>query len=217
MTAAGWDACRDPLRMLGYLSRCKPPRASDRKLRLFAAACCRRVAHLLPDPRLIDVLEKLERMPDEATAVKAYFRVQDEAYKILRDYLTLHGPAHYSGVAVAYATNHVAHDAAFGAAAQASFTTKRAQTERTAQSRLLEDIVGNPLRPVAVESAWRSSTVVALAQGIYAEKAFDRLPILADALQDAGCDSEDVLAHCRDPKGVHARGCWLIDRVLGKE
>jgi hypothetical protein len=66
-----------------------------------------------------------------------------------------------------------------------------------------------------VDPTWLTSTVVSLAEGIYAERAFDRLPILADALQDAGCDSADVLDHCRGT-GPHARGCWVVDLVLGK-
>ena len=80
---------------------------------------------------------------------------------------------------------------------------------------LLRDIVGNPFRPAAFDPSWRISTAVALAEGIYADRAFDRLPILADALEDAGCGHPDVLAHCRGD-GPHARGCWVVDLVLGK-
>jgi hypothetical protein len=80
---------------------------------------------------------------------------------------------------------------------------------------LLRDIFGNPFRPVAINPAWRTPTVFTLATGIYAEGAFDRLPILADALQDAGCDSAEVLDHCRGP-GPHVRGCWVVDLLLGK-
>jgi hypothetical protein len=68
---------------------------------------------------------------------------------------------------------------------------------------------------VTLDPNWRTSTVLALAQGIYDERAFDRLPILADALEDAGCDNEEMLAHCRGA-GPHARGCWVVDLVLGK-
>jgi hypothetical protein len=85
------------------------------------------------------------------------------------------------------------------------------------QARLLRDIFGNPFRPIALDPAWLTSDVLALARGIYDERAFDRMPILADALQDAGCDSEDVLNHCRDANQVHVRGCWVVDLVLGKE
>jgi len=70
-------------------------------------------------------------------------------------------------------------------------------------------------RTAILDPAWLTSTVVSLAEGIYAERAFDRLPILADALQDAGCENTDVLDHCRGP-GPHVRGCWVVDLVLGK-
>lgn len=80
---------------------------------------------------------------------------------------------------------------------------------------LVRCIVGNPFRPVTFAPSWRSETGVSLASGIYAERAFDRLPILADALEEAGCDHADALSHCRGP-GPHARGCWVVDGVLGK-
>jgi len=81
---------------------------------------------------------------------------------------------------------------------------------------LVKDIFGNPYRPITLNSSWLTSTVLALANGIYSEKAFDRMPILADALQDAGCDNEEILQHCRGP-GVHVRGCWVVDKLLAKE
>ncbi|MBP3956863.1 hypothetical protein J8F10_16450 [Gemmata sp. G18] len=64
--------------------------------------------------------------------------------------------------------------------------------------------------------SWRTSTVLALASQMYESRDFSAMPILADALQDAGCDSTDVLDHCRGP-GPHVRGCWVVDLVLGKE
>jgi hypothetical protein len=85
-----------------------------------------------------------------------------------------------------------------------------------AQPKLVRDIFGNPFRPVTVDSAWLSPTVVSLATRIYDDRAFDRLPILADALEDAGCTNADILNHCRQP-GEHVRGCWAVDLVLGKE
>ncbi|MCE9560801.1 MAG: hypothetical protein K8U57_01975 [Planctomycetes bacterium] len=79
----------------------------------------------------------------------------------------------------------------------------------------LHDIFGNPFQPIVLDPNWLTSTVVALANGIYDENAFDQMPILADALQDAGCDNEDVLGHCRS-EGPHVRGCWVIDQLLRK-
>jgi hypothetical protein len=81
---------------------------------------------------------------------------------------------------------------------------------------LLADIVGNPFRTPVVEPAWLTSTVVSLARGVYEERAFERMPLLMDALLDAGCHNEAVLEHCRGPNN-HVRGCWLIDLLLAKE
>jgi hypothetical protein len=72
------------------------------------------------------------------------------------------------------------------------------------------------LRTVSFDPAWHTSTTVALARGMYESRDFSAMPILADALQDAGCDSADILGHCRGP-GPHARGCWVVDLVLGKD
>jgi len=90
-----------------------------------------------------------------------------------------------------------------------------ASQERVVQADLVRDVFGNPFRPVAVKPAWLTSDVVALATGIYADRAFDRMPILADALQDAGCDNEEVLDHCRSG-GPHVRGCWAVDLLTGR-
>jgi hypothetical protein len=67
------------------------------------------------------------------------------------------------------------------------------------------------------DPAWRTSDVLALARGIDADLAFDRMPILADALQEAGCTKAYILNHCRDPHATHVRGCWVVDLILGKE
>jgi hypothetical protein len=89
------------------------------------------------------------------------------------------------------------------------------QAESTLQSDLLRDIIANPFRAVSMNCVWSTSDVIALAEAIYTERAFDRLPILADALEDAGCDHADILEHCRGP-GPHVRGCWVVDLLLGK-
>ena len=89
------------------------------------------------------------------------------------------------------------------------------QRERRAQTDSLRCIFGNPFRPVALNPSWLTATVKQLAEGIYEEKAFDRMPILGDALEEAGCTDAEILAHCRQPR-EHVRGCWLVDLVLGK-
>lgn len=81
---------------------------------------------------------------------------------------------------------------------------------------LIRDIFGNPFRPVAFSLSWRTDTVVSLAAQMYDSRDFSTMPILADALQDAGCDRAEILDHCRGD-GPHVRGCWVVDSVLGKE
>jgi hypothetical protein len=80
---------------------------------------------------------------------------------------------------------------------------------------LVRDVFGNPFRPVSVDPTWRTSTVLALASQMYESRDFSPMPILADAIQDAGCDNEDILNHCRQP-GEHVRGCWVVDLILEK-
>jgi hypothetical protein len=91
--------------------------------------------------------------------------------------------------------------------------------ERTANGiicELLRDVFGNPFHPVAFDPAWRTDTAGSLARTMYDSRDFGAMPILADALQDAGCDNADILNHCRDPKQVHVRGCWVVDLVLAR-
>ena len=82
--------------------------------------------------------------------------------------------------------------------------------------RILHDLFGNPFRPVAVDPSWLTPDVAALARTIYDDRAFHRMPDLADALARAGCQNNDILRHCRQP-GDHVRGCWVVDGILGRE
>jgi hypothetical protein len=101
------------------------------------------------------------------------------------------------------------------AAAKAAQAGDRA-IECAGQARLLRCILGNPFRPVSISPAWRTPTVVAIARAAYEERGFEELPVLADALEEAGCDNRDVLDHCRHG-GEHARGCWVVDGLLDKQ
>jgi hypothetical protein len=96
------------------------------------------------------------------------------------------------------------------------FEGDAAQQELRVQSDIIRDIFGNPFRPVAFDPEWRTNTVLAIGRQMYDSREFAPMPILADALQDAGCDNADILDHCRGP-GPHVRGCWVVDLVLGKE
>src|SRR5262249_22313344 len=87
------------------------------------------------------------------------------------------------------------------------------------QARVLRDISGNPFRPISIDNRWLSwngGIVSRIAQSIYDQRRFEELPILADALEEAGCEQADLLAHCRQP-GEHVRGCWALDLILSKD
>jgi hypothetical protein len=97
------------------------------------------------------------------------------------------------------------------------FPASRA-AELKIQADLLREIFGNPFRPTSIDPAWHTwngGTIPSLARAIYDEKAFDRLPILGDALEEAGCSDPEILDHCRR-EGGHVRGCWVLDLVLGR-
>ncbi|VTR91873.1 Uncharacterized protein (Fragment) OS=uncultured bacterium PE=4 SV=1 [Gemmata massiliana] len=103
-----------------------------------------------------------------------------------------------------------------GAVVEAMRAIATSDIQQAVTVAVLRDIFGNPFRPVTFSPSWRTSTAVTLAAQMYESRDFSAMPILADALQDAGCDSADVLDHCRGP-GPHVRGCWVVDLVLGKE
>jgi hypothetical protein len=87
--------------------------------------------------------------------------------------------------------------------------------ERHEQARLMRCIFGDPFRSRTVDARWLGPAVVSLARTIYEGRAFDRLPILAEALEATGCDDSELFVHCRG-EGPHVRGCWVIDAVIGK-
>jgi hypothetical protein len=222
VTEAEWLGATDPAPMLEFLR----DRASDRKLRLFAVACCRRVWNLARDERLKTALDTLERYADGAAGEEGRREVQKASSSFRRRHWEETGKEEEVCVATELSnasTKSMRRAAAkCGAPAAAAFAwakvgdfNNRTAAERASQSALVRDIFANPFRPVTPDPAWLTPTVVSLAAGIYAEKAFDRLPILADALQDAGCEDAAVLEHCRG-KGPHARGCWVVDLLLGK-
>ena len=90
------------------------------------------------------------------------------------------------------------------------------QMDQKRDCSLIRDIFGNPFRPVTFDPNWKTPTVTTLAQSMYEDRDFTAMPILGDALEEAGCDNDDILQHCRDKTG-HVRGCWLVDLVLGKQ
>jgi hypothetical protein len=223
MTKGEWLSCTEPQKMLEFLRG----KVSERKLRLFALACCRRIEHLFQEKCCRDGLQKAEEYLEEAIGKSdlqsacimvrdAYRRAAATAIQVVaRDdkarlpigavFCLLMDDAYCSA---SDASRNAAH-------AIAEITRTSREKEIKCQDGFLRDIFSNPFRPVKLDSAWQTANVVALARGIYEECAFDRMPILADALEDAGCTNPEILNHCREP-GVHVRGCWVVDLVLGR-
>jgi hypothetical protein len=208
-----WLDATDPLPMLAFLRG----KASDRKLRLFAVACCRRICRYLGDPRSWEAIDRAEQYADRIVSPD---KLQEAAAAAWAATTPLQESAFHAAKAVAWATDADAELAATEAADAAISATvcdpHDPEEDHLYQTAALRCCFGNPSRPVVADLAWRTSTVVAIAEGIYADRAFDRLPILADALMDAGCQNEDILNHLRS-EGPHVRGCWVVDLLLRKE
>ena len=203
-------------------------RASDRKLRLFAVACCRGL-DVLPDAETEAAVGMAEQFADgRATeemlaacrhAIEQLYRIAAPAPAYVAAYFTCATTLERVARVADAAVRGIAQNVSGMAAQDWPELLKNIQaTEGDAQSALLRDIF-NPFRtpPSVLPSwfAWNDGAVSKMAQLIYDDRAFDRLPILADALEDAGCDNPDILAHCRSG-GEHVRGCWVVDLLLGK-
>jgi len=228
MTEQEWLECNYPQHMLGNLcQRVGERQLSKRKLRLFSSACRRRLWYLLIDERSQRAIETAERHADNLASDKELVAAYCEA-KSAADSVQVPAGASEAAFAVSCKLDAPAFDAADGAAHNAANAKANADSsglrswfdahtdESKMQSRLLRDIFGNPFRPITIDPRWLTSTVVDLARAIYDERAFDRMPILADALMDAGCDSEEIISHCRQ-SGEHVRGCWVVDLLTGRK
>ena len=224
MTEGEWGVCIDPRPMLRFLRT----KGSKRLWRLFAVACVRPVAHLLRDARSRKTLEVAERFADGHATAEELLAARAEAQAAADQ-------AHYDAY-IDEARADFRWDAAYEAAWRAAEVADAALqcvadgvgegdgdqmtmvAEALQQPDLIREVFGNPFRWTLVDPSWLAANGGAagkLAKAIYDCRAFERLPLLADALKDAGCADADLLAHLRAP-GLHVRGCWALDLVLGK-
>jgi hypothetical protein len=217
-------------------------RASARKLRLFGCACCRLIwDHLNDDDRR--VVETVERFADGNARLAElepteFSPIYNEAVRTARAiskkapdwedleylanrarYCSFENSWEYRGAVEGHEDEEYT-DEGWSQEVKDRIGNAEGQThvfmdEQGRQEWALKDVFH--YRTVSVRPDWLTSTVTALATGIYEERAYDRMPILADALQDAGCADDEILDHCRDANQVHVRGCWVVDLVLGKE
>jgi hypothetical protein len=241
MAEAEWLRCTDVRALVELL----PRGIGKRKTRLFACACCRGIGNIPGDTWCGRAIDIVERFVDGSGAEKQWESAKLEVLRAIDETRDRHPypdylirPEHAARWAVRWLLDRGSSTDTMSTVASAvaqavgilALMTARdypvnrdvrltaEARERERQCRLLREIVGNPFRPVSADPSWlswREGTIPIIAEGIYEERAFDRLPILADALEDAGCTNEDVLNHCREP-GEHTRGCWVVDLLTGR-
>ncbi len=214
MTEAEWLTSTDPARMLALAKT----QGSGRKLRLLAISYCQRVSAKITLPQSAEALRVADLYSEGAVDINAVLTAWDSVLAEKRAVGWGNGCWQITWVAQSALQGFGSQFWPENADAQQAslLISDDYPAEWAAQCGLLRDIFGNPFRLVLFSSDWRTSTAVALAAQMYEARDFSAMPILADALQDAGCDNADVLNHCRGP-GPHVRGCWVVDMVLGKE
>jgi hypothetical protein len=220
MTEQEWLACADPQPMLEFL----PGKVSDRKLRLFAVASC----HLMTS-----FVTSNEQMRTAVAVAEQHADGLVSASELATAYKTTDSYHHTMYMGLTWGEEE-----ALRAAMEAvsptvdprslvpqlgyfrSFFSRLLQYEDADPNKrpfFLRCVIGPLLyRAVTLEQSWLTATVTSLATAIYQDRSFDNLPLLADALEDAGCSNQEVLNHLRGG-GEHCRGCWPLDLVLGKE
>jgi hypothetical protein len=236
-----WDA-------FDLLSWCEDDEArlSERKLRLFAVACCRTIWPLLAEDLSRRAVKVAEAFADDQTSqeeLQAVRSAAEVARQNTQPAASGATPAREDVFAYGFASlaelltqadfiyRHMAQDVAdvvsgiafraaippqlWGTAEGEAVAMKVFDASGPVECDLVREIFCNPLRPVSVAPTWRTPQAIAIAQTVYDERQWQDLPLLADALEDAGCTDEAILSHCRGP-GPHARGCWPVDLLLGK-
>jgi hypothetical protein len=205
MTEYEWQTASEPQAMLEFFQT--SGQVSERKLRLFAVACSRRVWDLIDAPGRAAV-EMAENFADA-------FASQEEMRAARLACQGAGGQSAWYAAASnpAIAARNAARSAQTGVKALVGSDT----AELLAQAKLVREIFGpTPFHSLSVDPSWMTPAVVELAQAIYNDRAFDRMPEIGAALQEVGCASDDILNHCRQP-AEHVRGCWALDFLLAKE
>jgi hypothetical protein len=237
VTESEWLTCTDPHEMLDYLHEHEATKSQSgqRRFRLFACACCRSLWHLLPEAakEAVNAAELYADGKINNTQRKAAFAKLQAIYQAVM-FADRPDPLEQATTGMAVWAVHAPHlhQIASQTAKQGCVVAERelsggrlvpfgeaSEKVRRSQASMLRDIFGNSFRSVTFHPAWltwHDGLLVSMAQKIYDSREFRDMPVLADALEEAGCDNLDILAHCRQP-GEHVRGCWIVDLVLGKK
>ncbi|AMV27420.1 hypothetical protein VT84_23675 [Gemmata sp. SH-PL17] len=226
MTEAEWLADSDPysrLFDLEWLLRSPQRNSSPRKWRLLACGVCRHLAGFVGRAEYVNALEIGEEYADSGNPkdMKRGFGYL-EAIRYELEELTLDYAETKATIAIRLGkcalTGNGPQYFVMTVGEMERYSTREYGTDwiESLALTVARCVWGNPFRPMTVDPGWVTSDVTSLSRQMYESRDFSAMPILADALQDAGCDSADVLDHCRGPR-PHVRGCWVVDLVLGKE
>jgi hypothetical protein len=205
--------------MLSVLGR----KVSQRKLRLLAVACCRHLfGNVMADPRTRDAIEVSERYADGlatnkelGVARRAVAGVREESWRAKRAawWVACGRPAAAARGVLSQPVPPPWRQS--GVRAPKDRPAPFAPAVLAPLAALVRDVVGNPFHPVGIDPSWLTPAVVAIGQRVYQERDFAAVPILADALEEAGCTDPEILGHLRGPV-PHARGCHVLDALLGR-
>jgi hypothetical protein len=203
MTEREWLTSSDAVSMLYFLRG----KASERKLRLSACAYCRSVWELLGNASREAVLLG-EQMADDPVNESHRQAVVRAAIESVSRFEEARGDF--------FCAADMAYRVPCNDGWYAAEWTIGNWLELTSGPSILRDVFGNPFRSLTLVPAWLTPTVVKMAQEISDDRAYNRMPSLADALEEVGCDNTEILSHFRG-SGAHVKGCWVVDALLGKE
>jgi hypothetical protein len=211
-----WRSCESPQPLLTYLKS----KTSSRKFRLYAAACARRIWSHLSYRESRQSVEVAERFADGQANAKERAAAEEAADDIVDVIVDEEAgdTAYHAALAAAWCARSFSRDPDSDSG-HAAFYAATTVGDKAPFLALVHCVFGNPFHPVTAKRTWltwNDGAVRRVAQAIYDERAFDRMPVLADALEDAGCNDEHILSHCRSA-GSHARGCHVLDALLGKK
>ena len=207
MTEDIWTSASHPDVLLDWLNN-QP--GNDRKLRLFCHACCCRIMPANPNAAYLHALRSIEDLADGSVSDDALRRIGEEIMIVHDDLDRIYAFA----ISLRIPWDAVSRRDSLREVVRAGVLF-RGPDEPIKQCFLIREIVGNPFRPIDIDPNWRTTAVLDLAQTIYNEWMLERIPILVDALMDAGCNDQAILGHFSQP-APHVKGCWALDRLLGK-
>ena len=211
MTQQEWLASKDPMAMMDHL-KIQFHQPSDRKLRLFACACCR-LTQSMHYPRAQAVVKVAEEASEEPKITRSLHRRLSEARQSIDAIRGWFWCVTCLDIAVGL------RQTLYWECTERGDYGDAGGTDRSQIANLARDIFGNPFHPVILNPSWliwHSGLLVSMARRMYDSRDFSDIPVLADALEEAGCTNPDVLSHCRQQGAIHVRGCWLIDLLLNK-